>query len=86
MSIGGKRFHSTTNFIRQFMGITSKFMNHQVAAFKKAEQGVMKTTLPTGSNSLNHDNHCNLAHKPILIPQAMKIPGAKAAVDNERSN
>ena len=30
--------------------------------------------------------HYNLAHKLILIPQAMKILDAKAAVDKERKN
>ena len=33
-----------------------------------------------GDNSLQH---YNLVHKPILMPQAMKIPAAKAAVDKE---
>ena len=33
-----------------------------------------------GDNSLQH---CNLVHKFILVPQAMKIPAAKAAVDKE---
>ena len=33
-----------------------------------------------GDNSLQHEN---LAHKCILVPQAMKIPAAKAAVDEE---
>ena len=34
-----------------------------------------------GENSLQHDN---LVHKFISMPQAMKIPAAKAAVDKER--
>ena len=34
-----------------------------------------------GDNSLQH---CNLVHKRIPMPQAMKIPAAKAAVDKER--
>ena len=34
-----------------------------------------------GENSLQH---YNLVHKPIPMPQAMKIPAAKAAVDKER--
>ena len=33
-----------------------------------------------GNNSLQH---CNLVHKFIPIPQAMKTPAAKAAVDKE---
>ena len=34
-----------------------------------------------GDNSLQH---YNLVHKFIPVPQAMKIPAAKAAVDKER--
>ena len=37
-------------------------------------------TAGRGDNSLQH---YNLAHKFILMPQAMKIPAAKAAVDKE---
>ena len=33
-----------------------------------------------GDNSLQH---CNLVHKFIPMPQAMKIPAVKAAVDKE---
>ena len=33
-----------------------------------------------GYNSITHHN---LVHKPTLIPQAMKIPDAKAAIDEE---
>ena len=33
-----------------------------------------------GDNSLQHEN---LVHKFIPLPQAMKIPAAKAAVDKE---
>ena len=41
----------------------------------------MKTTLQEkGDNSLQH---YNLVHKSIPMPQAMKIPAAKAAVDKE---
>ena len=36
-----------------------------------------------GENSLQH---CNLVHKFIPMPQAMKIPAAKAAVDKEWKN
>ena len=36
-----------------------------------------------GDNSLQH---YNLVHKFIPIPQAMKIPAAKAAVDKEWEN
>ena len=41
----------------------------------------MKTILQERvENSLQH---YNLVHKLILMPQAMKIPAAKAAVDKE---
>ena len=36
-----------------------------------------------GENSLQH---YTLVHKFIPMPQAMKIPAAKAAVDKEREN
>ena len=36
-----------------------------------------------GNNSLPH---CNLVHKFIPMPQAMKIPAAKAALDKEWKN
>ena len=36
-----------------------------------------------GNNSLQH---YNLVHKLIPLPQAMKIPAAKAAVDKEWEN
>ena len=36
-----------------------------------------------GNNSLQHDN---LVHKFIPMPQAVKIPAAKAAVDKEWEN
>ena len=56
------------------------------------------TRLSTGESSPNHhedhiagkgDNslqHYNLVHKLIPVPQAFKIPAAKAAVDKEREN
>ena len=36
-----------------------------------------------GENSLQH---CNLVHKFIPVPQAMKIPAAKAAVEKDWEN
>ena len=51
-------------------GHKSKLMNHKDAEIEKAEIGVMKTT------------HCNIAHQPIPISEAMKILDAKAVVDN----
>ena len=40
----------------------------------------MKTTCRKTKQKLQH---YNLVHKFILMPQAMKIPEAKAAVDKE---
>ena len=47
-----------------------------------------------GSQSKNHEDHisgkgvnslshCNLVHEFVLMPEAMRIPGAKAAVEKE---
>ena len=41
---------------------------------------IIKTIAGKGENSLQH---YNLVHKFIPMPQAMKIPAAKAAVDKE---
>ena len=30
--------------------------------------------------------HCNMVHKPILIPKAMTILDAKAVLDKQRTN
>ena len=35
----------------------------------------------TAGKGINSLNHCNLVHKINPVPQAMKIPDAKAAVD-----
>ena len=47
---------------------------------KNLYQNVMKTILGRGDNSLRH---CNLVHKFVPMPQAMKIPAVKVAVDRE---
>ena len=55
------------------------------------------TRLRMGESLANHEDHIagkddnslqhnNLVHKLIPTPQAMKIPTAKAAVDNERKS
>ena len=64
-ALAGSNSMPRQRFIRRFMRVKSKLMNHKDAAFKRAGKRVMKTTL---------------LHKPIPIPQAMKIPDAKAAV------
>ena len=49
----------------------------------------MESSLPTkhedhiAGKSATSMTHYNLVHKFIPMPQAMKIPDAKAAVDNE---
>ena len=56
-------------------------MNLQDCVWENHSQIIMKTILQEkGDNSLQH---CNLVHKFIPMPQAMKIPAAKAAVDKE---
>ena len=47
---------------------------------RKRKKGHDDNIANKSDNSLNHDN---LVHKPSLIPQAMKIPGATSAVDKE---
>ena len=39
-----------------------------------------------GEELINSLNHCNRVHIFILMPKAMKIPDAKAAVDKECEN
>ena len=56
-------------------------MNPQECVWEIRYRIIMKTTLQgKGENSLQH---YNLVHKFIPMPQAMKIPAAKAAVDKE---
>ena len=53
----------------------------QDCVWKNLYRIIVRTILQErGDNSLQH---YNLAHKNILLPQAMKIPAAKAAVDKE---
>ena len=56
-------------------------MNLQNCVWRNHYQIIMKTTLQEkGDNSLQH---YNLVHKFIPMPQAVKIPAAKAAADKE---
>ena len=56
-------------------------MNLQDCVWENHYQIIMRTTLQgKGEISLQH---YNLVHTFILMPQAMKIPAAKAAVDKE---
>ena len=58
-----------------------KPVNPQDCVWKNLYRIIMKTILQEkGDNSLQH---YNLVHKFIPVPQAMKIPAAKAAVDKE---
>ena len=56
-------------------------MNSHDCVWKNLYQIIMRIILQEKwTISLQHDN---LVHKFILMPQAMKIPAAKAAVDKE---
>ena len=56
-------------------------MNPQECVWETRYRNITKTILQEkGENSLQH---YNLVHKFIPMPQAMKIPAAKAAVDKE---
>ena len=56
-------------------------MNLQECVWKNHYQIIMKTTLQ--EKETIHYSINNLVHKFIPMPQAMKIPAAKAAVDKE---
>ena len=59
-------------------------MNPQECVWEIRYRIIMKTILQEkGENSLQH---YNLVHKFIPMPQAMKIPAAKAAVDKKLEN
>ena len=74
------------------MVINPRRSNQNLACILKADESKrlrMGNSVPNyhedhiagkGDNSLQH---CNLVHKFIPMPQAMKIPAAKAAVDKE---
>ena len=59
-------------------------MNLQECVWEIRNRIVIKTMLQEkGENSLQH---YNLVHKYIPLPQVLKIPAAKAAVDKEWEN
>ena len=59
-----------------------KPVNPQECVWKNLYRNIMRTILQKkGDNSLQH--YYNLVHKFTPMPQAMKIPAAKAAVDKE---
>ena len=60
--------------------VSWKHRNPRECVWKKLHQKFMKTTLQEEGHSLQH---YNLVHKLTPMPQAMKIPEAKAAVDKE---
>ena len=65
----------------QNLRVSWKPVNPQDCVWKNLYQITMRTILQEeGDNSLQH---YNLVHKFIPMPQAMKIPAAKAAVDQE---
>ena len=67
--------------LRQNLCVFWKLMNPQECVWEIRYRIIMKTIIAgKGENSLQH---YNLVHKFIPMPQAMKIPAAKAAVDKE---
>ena len=56
---------------------------------KESKRKRLESTIPRDNedhiaeNGFNSINHYNLVHKLILMPQAMNIPDAKAAVNRE---
>ena len=61
--------------------VSWKPVNPQECVWKNLYRNIMRTiSQEKGDNSLQH---YNLVHKLIPLPQAMKIPAAKAAVDKE---
>ena len=61
--------------------VSWKPVNPQDCVWKNLYRTIMRTKLQErGDNALQH---YNLVHKFILMPQTMKIPAAKAAVDKE---
>ena len=61
--------------------VSWKPVNPQECVWKNLYQNIMRTILAgKGDNSLQH---YNLVHKFIPVPLAMKIPEAKAAVDQK---
>ena len=70
-----------SNKIKNKTCVYWKVMNLRDCVLEIQYRIIMKTILQgKGDNSLQH---YNLVHKFILMPQAMKIPAAKAAVDKE---
>ena len=68
---------------RQNLRVFWKLVNPQECVWDFRYRIIMKTILQESENSLRH---YNLVHKFIPMPQAMKIPAAKAAVDKEWEN
>ena len=66
---------------KQNLRVFWKLVNLQDCVWENHCRIVMKTILQEKEN--NSLQHQNLVHKFIPMPQAMKIPAAKAAVDGE---
>ena len=62
-------------------GGKSNEIKSKLACTLEASESTRLRIAGKGDNSLQHEN---LVHKFIPMPQAMKIPAAKAAVDKER--
>ena len=70
--------------LRQNLRVFWKLMNPQECVWEIQYRIIHEDHIAgKGANSLQH---YNLVHKFIPMPQAMKIPAAKAAVDKEWEN
>ena len=72
-----------TKTTRRFRKLKRKVVNPTIL---ETTSGIISTERSWRSHRRQREklmSHCNLVHKSILIPQAMKIADAKAAVDKE---
>ena len=70
-----------SNKIKTNLRVSWKPVNQQDCVWENLYRIIMKTILQ--ERETIHCTHYNLVHKFVLMPQAMKIPAAKAAVDKE---
>ena len=68
--------------LKQDLRVFWKLMNLRDFVWENLYQIIMKTILQE-KETINSLQHYNLVHKFIPMPQAVKIPAAKAAVDKE---
>ena len=66
--------------LKQNLRVFRKLMNVRECVWESHYQIIIKTTLQE-KETINSLQNYNLVHKFLPMPQAMKIPAAKAAVD-----